>query len=294
MSELPEPTELDAGPASSNGASANGASRSAEEPLRLGGMALRNGLLIHGPTSWAVAARSATGEVEVASGAKPSLARGRLATTPMLRGPLRLAEALLVVPLARARLRSARLPFEDPTVLAAMAGSMALSNAMRRLHAPSVARETAIALLGALPAIAALRDRDLAAYHGAEHKSIGGYESGTDPLEFPKEHGRCGSNLIGPMLALSVTGQVVVERLFEDPGPVPRALAALVGTGAAVELFAYAEKHPDSLPARAVHGPGHEIQRLVSTREPTAAQMEVGLAALAEVLRVEGVAADSG
>ena len=30
-----------------------------EEKLRLGGMALRNGLLVHGPTSWAVAVRTA-------------------------------------------------------------------------------------------------------------------------------------------------------------------------------------------------------------------------------------------
>ena len=28
------------------------------DPLRLGGMALRNGLLVHGPTSWAAAVRA--------------------------------------------------------------------------------------------------------------------------------------------------------------------------------------------------------------------------------------------
>ena len=33
-----------------------------EPPLRLGGMALRNGLLIHGPTAWAAAARAADGD----------------------------------------------------------------------------------------------------------------------------------------------------------------------------------------------------------------------------------------
>jgi uncharacterized protein YqhQ len=35
--------------------------------------------------------------------------------------------------------------------------------------------------------------------------------------------------------------------------------------------------------------PGYEIQRVVGTREPTEAQLEVGRAALAEILRVEGV-----
>ena len=44
---------------------------------------------------------------------------------------------------------------------------------------------------------------------------------------------------------------------------------------------------------RAVHGPGHEIQRLVSTREPTSEQLEVGVAALSEVLRAEELAGRS-
>ena len=61
-------------------------------------MALRNGLLIHGPTSWAAAARAPDGSIEVASGPKPSFGAGRLGAVPGLRGPLRLAEAMAVVP----------------------------------------------------------------------------------------------------------------------------------------------------------------------------------------------------
>ena len=83
-------------------------------------MALRNGLLIHGPISWAIAARAADGTIEVAPGLKPSLARGGFAEVPLLRGALRLAEALAVILVARLRLASARLPFEDRTVLTAM------------------------------------------------------------------------------------------------------------------------------------------------------------------------------
>jgi uncharacterized protein YqhQ len=263
------------------------------EPLRLGGMALRNGLLIHGPTAWAVAARAADGTIEVASGPKPTLARGRLAAIPVLRGPLRLAEALAVIPLARIRARSARLPFEDRTVIMAMVGSTVATRLMRSAWRATTGREVMIAALGALPAMAALRDNDLAAYHGVEHKSIGGYETGADPAEIPKEHERCGSNLIGPMLGLSIAGQVLVERLWDDPGPGPRAAAALAAAGLAVELFVYAERNPDSAVGRGIHGPGYEIQRLFSTREPTAEQMEVGRAALHEVLRAEGVPADS-
>jgi uncharacterized protein YqhQ len=273
--------------------STNGSEPAAEERLRLGGMALRNGLLIHGPTSWAVAARNSAGEIEVASGPKPTLARGRLATTPVVRGPLRLIEALAVVPLARMRLRSARLPFEDPAVAATLVGSTLVTRVLRSMREATAGREAVIALLGSLPALAALRDHDLAAYHGVEHKSIGGYETDTDPNDVAKEHERCGSNLIGPMMGLSIGGQVLLEHFVDEPGPVARAATAMAAAGVAVELFAYAEKHPDSPIGRGIHGPGHEIQRLFSTREPTPEQMEVGEAALREVLRAEGVPADT-
>jgi uncharacterized protein YqhQ len=48
----------------------------------------------------------------------------------------------------------------------------------------------------------ALRGPDLAAYHGAEHISIGTYEN--DGVPAPKEHPRCGSQLIAPMVASSL------------------------------------------------------------------------------------------
>ena len=56
---------------SQTSASGNGAG---PRRLRLGGMALRNGLLIHGPTSWAAAARAGDGTIKVASGPKPTFA----------------------------------------------------------------------------------------------------------------------------------------------------------------------------------------------------------------------------
>ncbi len=284
MSELPAGDDL---PEAPNGTSA-------EKPLRLGGMALRNGLLIHGPTSWAAAVRSPNGSIDVASGRKPTFAQGKLGTTPGLRGPLRMAEALAVVPLARMRLRSARLPFEDPRVVVAALGTAAASSLARRKggepESPTraAAREAAVAALGILPAMAALRDRELAAYHGVEHKAIGAYEKGSrDPRDAPKEHDRCGSNLIAPLLAFSVAGQVATQALVEKPGPVARAAAGTGAVSAAVEVFGYADRNPDTGLGRAVHAVGHEIQRLLSTREPTAEQLKVGVAALEAILDEE-------
>src|SRR6188472_904993 len=101
----------------------------APEKLRLGGMALRNGLLIHGPTHWAAAVRDRDGEIQVASASKPELAPKLVARVPGLRGPLKLAEAMAVLPLARRRLPAARLPFEDWRVVAAAGTTLVLTGA---------------------------------------------------------------------------------------------------------------------------------------------------------------------
>jgi uncharacterized protein YqhQ len=255
--------------------------------LRLGGMALRNGLLIHGPTSWAAAARTPSGEIQVASGRKPVLAPKLAVRVPLLRGPLRLAEAFLLIPTVRMRLRAARLPFEDARVIAAMLIASSASRALRRRRT-SASGELVQAVLGLAPAMVALSDRNLAAYHGVEHKAIGAYEQGSDdPASATKEHDRCGSNLVVPMLVLSAAGQILLERVLERPGPLARAAVGIGSASLAAEMFAWSERNPETSAARAFHRPGHEIQRLIATKEPTPAQLEVGVAALDEILRVE-------
>jgi uncharacterized protein YqhQ len=281
MSETPIPEAAD--PAvSGNGAGPR---------LRLGGMALRNGLLIHGPTSWAIAARAPDGDLVVASGRKPTFAPA-IASIPLLRGPLKLLEGFALVPLARRRLPAARLPLEDPRVLAAAGLVTLLSGALRRRRPATLLSESTGAVLGAVPALVALRGSDLAAYHAVEHKAIGAYEQGhADPREVPKEHERCGSHLVAPLLVLSIAGQLVVERLVERPGPIARGLAGLAGVAVAAELFAWSERNPGSPVAHALRRPGTEIQRHVATREPSDEQLEVGSAALVEILRAESAAA---
>jgi uncharacterized protein YqhQ len=262
--------------------------------LRLGGMALRNGLLIHGPTHWAAAARDSDGEIQVASARKPELAPGLVARAPGLRGPVKLAEAMAVLPLARRRLPAARMPFEDWRVVAAVGATLLASSALRRRGSTTPLREGVVQAIGAVPALVALMDRDLAAYHGVEHKNIAAYEQGIDDVaSVPKEHDRCGSNLIVPMMLLSAVGTVLLERLLPEPGPVARGLTGLGGASLAVELFAWSDRHHGEPLAEAFHTPGREIQRLVATKEPTPEQLEVGAAAMTEILRVEGAPGDA-
>ena len=265
------------------------------EKLRLGGMALRNGLLIHGPTHWAAAVRDGNGEVQVASERKPELAPKLAGKVPGLRGPLKLAEAMAVLPLVRRRLPAARLPFEDWRVLAAIGTTLVATATLRRRLASSALRESVVQVLGAAPAVIALSDRDLAAYHGVEHKAIAAYEQGIDdPASVPKEHDRCGSNLIAPMMLLSVGGTVMLERLVEKPSPLARAVVGLGGASLAVEMFAWSDRNHGAPLAEAFHAPGREIQRRIATKEPTPEQLQVGIAALAEILRVEEPGADDG
>jgi len=259
-----------------------------KDRLRLGGMALRNGLLIHGPTHWAAAVRDKDGGIEVASERKPELAPELVAKLPGLRGPVKLAEAMLVLPLVRRRMRSARLPFEDPRVLGAIGATLVTTSLLRKKAPASTLREGIVQAIGVVPALVALGDRDLAAYHGVEHKAIAAYERGVDDVaSVPKEHDRCGSNLVVPMMLLSAGGTVLLERLVENPSAAARAGVGLGGASIAVEMFAWSDRHHGDPLAEAFHTPGREIQRHWATKEPTPEQLEVGIAAMEEILRVE-------
>ena len=267
--------------------SGNGATPEDPPPkVRLGGMALRNGLLVHGPRYWAVGLRGADGGVRVESGEKPRI-RGRVAELPGVRGVARLAEAFALLPVIKRQVPQVQLPFEDARVLAAMAGSSMISAATRRLRPRTTASELMLAALGIAPAAIALRDSDLAAYHGVEHKAIAGYEQDTDAALVAKEHDRCGSNLVAPMILSTVAGNVLVRSVLGLRGPAASALVTVAGMAVSVELFAWSERHHDTALAHAFRRPGYEMQRLFATREPTSEQLEVGREAMAEILRRE-------
>jgi uncharacterized protein YqhQ len=257
-----------------------------EDKLRLGGMALRNGLLVHGPTHWAAAVRTRDGEVKVASGRKPSISGTAAERVPGLRGVLKLGEAMAVIPLVKRALPEAKLPMQDLRTLGAMGAAAVGGQAIRRVRARTLGSETVVALISLAPALMALRSGDLAAYHGVEHKSIAGYEDGEDAAAADKEHDRCGSHLVTPMLATATLGNVAARRAGLK-GPAAEAAVGVGSAAVAVEVFAWSERHPDSGLARLLRKPGYEIQRVVGTREPSAEQLQVGRAALEEILRVE-------
>jgi len=256
-----------------------------DKKLRLGGMALRNGLLVHGPTHWAAAVRTRDGEIKAASGKKPRL---RAADgVPGVRGVARLGEAMAVIPLVKRGLPEARLPFQDVSVLTVAAGA-SITGALARKRIRGVGGESIAALISVAPALFALRGGELAQYHGVEHKAIAAYEQDADDArDTSKEHERCGSHLVAPLLASNLAGTVLLRRALEKPGPMAGGAVAIASTAVAVEVFAWCERNSETRLAQALRKPGFEIQRLIGTREPDERQLEVGRAALAEILRVE-------
>jgi len=253
------------------------------EQIRLGGMALGNGVLVHGPSAWACAVRAESGEVKVAAARKRfQAARVR---NPLLRGPARLAEAFSLLPMVKRALPEAQLPMTRPSVVGSMIGSAVLLQGLRRSAVRPLARELVTALLSVAPAALALRGGELAAYHGAEHISIGSYEHGETR---PREHERCGSHLVGPMLLTTAAGNLLAEQAPERLRRPARAAGALGAAAASVELFGWMTRHPDNRLAQALARPGHELQHRFGTREPSPEQLEVAEAALRACLELEG------
>lgn len=256
-----------------------------DDKLRLGGMALRNGLLVHGPTRWAAAVRDKQGEIQTASGRKPRFTK--FDGVPGMRGVARLGEAMAVIPLVKRALPAAQLPYEAPSVAGA-AGAATVGAALlrRRGRKGSLAAELGATAVSLVPTLVALRAGELAQYHGAEHKAIGEYEQ--DTTDVTREHDRCGSHLMAPLILSNLAGVALLRRAVETPSTLQGSAVALASMGVAVEVFGWAERHADTATARALKVPGYELQRVLGTREPTEAQLDVGRAALAEVLEAEG------
>ncbi len=252
------------------------------DPVRLGGMALGNGVLVHGPQAWAAAIRTHDGELKVVARRKRLRAAG--VRNPVLRGPARIAEAIALLPIVKLAMPEVELPMARRGVVGSMVASSAILRGVRSAGLRPVVRELATAALSIAPAVLALRGGDLAAYHGAEHISIGTYEHGEDR---PREHERCGSHLVGPMLITTAAGNVLAERAPEQLRPAARAAGTVGALAASVELFGWMNRHPTHPLSRALAWPGHELQHRLGTRDPSPEQLEVANAALRACLELE-------
>jgi hypothetical protein len=212
-------------------------------------------------------------------------------TSPLVRGPARLAEAFAFLPRVRRAVPEAELPFTRARVVAGMLAGTALLQAVRRSSLSSGTQELVGGAVSLAPALLAFGGGGaLASYHGAEHIAIGSYEHG-EPR--PREHERCGTHLVAPLLATGFVANVLASRAPASARPAARAAATFGTFAVSMELFGWMQRHPRHPLSRALRRPGYELQHRLVTREPTPDQLEVAEAALRACLELEQPVAEA-
>lgn len=255
-------------------------------------MALANGLLVHGPRHWAAAIRDDEGRVVTASGRKWTLRVGPFERLPLIRGLARIGEAFAVLPAVRRGLPQARFAMEEKGAATVVAGATVAALVLRRRTRSVLAQETIGAVFGLAPALITLRGSRAAVWHAVEHKSIAAYEAGgpagvEHAAEQAKEHRRCGSNLILPLMVSSIVGNTVARKLPLRRIPGARMAVSALSIGAAVEVFAFAARRPAHIVSRVIHATGHAMQAQFVTREPEADELLVGRVAMDALIDAE-------
>lgn len=129
-------------------------------------------------------------------------------------------------------------------------------------------------------------------YHGAEHKSIACFESGTEltpenAKNYTRFHPRCGTSFMFVMIALGIIAGMVVNNIFPSLGRfaltgIRLAILPLV-MGLGYEFIMFAGKH-DNVITRALSAPGLWVQR-ITTKEPTEQMLEVAIVSIKCALR---------
>jgi uncharacterized protein YqhQ len=287
----------------------------------VGGQAVLEGVMMRGPSNWAVAVRKPDGDIaEVHQSIKSPMARHRIFRLPVIRGIIALGEALAIGfrALAISANYQAQAEGEDGEEV-----QTELTRA-QLIFAFAVAIGFAILLFKVSPAlltnwigiertgwfviveglirvtifilylvlISLFPDlRRVFQYHAAEHKAINAYEAGEElkpevVQRYSQIHPRCGTAFLLWVMVIAI----FVFAFFGRPTwywlIATRILLLPVIAGLAYELIRFAGKHQDNPVLMALLAPGLWLQRL-TTRDPSLDQIEVSIRALKEVLSLE-------
>jgi uncharacterized protein YqhQ len=290
----------------------------------VGGQAVLEGVMMRGPSNWAVAVRKPDGEIaQVNQTIKSPMARHRIWRLPVIRGVIALGESLAIGFRALAISANYQAQAEAKEGEEGEEVSTELSRA-QLFFAFAIAIGFAILLFKVSPALltnwigiertgwfviveGAIRVtifilylvlislvpdlRRVFQYHAAEHKAINAYEAGDD-LEpatvqrYSQIHPRCGTAFLLWVMVIAI----FVFAFFGRPVwywlIATRILLLPVIAGIAYELIRFAGKHQRNGILMALLAPGLWLQRL-TTREPSLDQIEVSIRALKEVLSLE-------
>jgi uncharacterized protein YqhQ len=135
------------------------------------------------------------------------------------------------------------------------------------------------------------------AYHGAEHKTVNGYEAGV-PLEpesvkkFSKAHIRCGGSflfvvLIIAILVFSLVGKPALWILV-----LSRVLLLPVISALGYEVIYFGARHANNIFVKIILAPGLWVQS-ITTRHPDNGQLEVAIAAMKAAVEADNPPAET-
>ena len=293
----------------------------------IGGQALIEGVMMKGPSKTAYAVRKPDGDIAMRIEKNNSiLERVPLLNAPILRGAVKLIEAMLVGVDAIIYSASFWEVDEDEegflekhfpkhhkkmeevlsvliSLLSAVIFFMILPNLMATFFQSKIENHILLNLMEGVFRIFIFflylglisKQKDIARvfqYHGAEHKSIACYEAGA-PLtvdevrKYSRLHPRCGTSFLFMVLVISV----VVLSFFGWPSLLGRIIVRLlmfpVIAGIGFEVNRLIGKYDNRL-TLILRYPGLMIQKYFTVKEPNEEQMEVGIASLKAVLPEDG------
>jgi uncharacterized protein YqhQ len=287
----------------------------------VGGQAVLEGVMMRGPSNWAVAVRKPDGDIaQVHQPIKSPMARHFVWRLPVIRGVVALGESLAIGfrALAISANYAAQQEGEDGEEVATELTRAQL------IFAFAIAIGFAILLFKVSPAlitdwigieagwfviveglirvtifvlyltlISLFPDlRRVFQYHAAEHKAINAYEAGEElePETVQRHsliHPRCGTAFLLWVMVIAI----FVFAFFGRPHwywlIATRILLLPVIAGLAYELIRFAGKHQRNRILMTLLAPGLWLQRL-TTRQPSLDQIEVSIRALKDVLALEG------
>jgi uncharacterized protein YqhQ len=287
----------------------------------IGGQAVLEGVMMRGPSNWAVAVRKPDGDIaQITQPIESPMKRHKLARLPIVRGVVALGESLaigfraLAISANYAAQEEGEGDDEVPTELSrgqlffafaiAIGFAIALFKVTPALIADALPVDTTgwfviieglirvtifilyLVLISLLPSL-----RRVFQYHAAEHKAINALEAGDELVpervqRYSLIHPRCGTAFLLWVMVIAIFvfaffGRPVWYWLIAS-----RILLLPLIAGLAYELIRFAGKHTGNRVLMTLLAPGLWLQRL-TTREPTLDQLEVSIRALKEVLRLE-------
>jgi uncharacterized protein YqhQ len=294
-----------------------------EEPLRVGGQAVIEGVMMRSPKSMAVAVRRPNGQIVVKQEELTFFSEKTFFfKLPLVRGVIALFSALILGMEAlnfSANQALSEVEEKDPspwymglTFVVALCFGLFLFfliplflTKWLRFGIPKLSESGLLfnlvdgvirltIFLVYLWAISFFKEiQRLFEYHGAEHKSIFAFESG-EPLildrvkNFGYLHPRCGTSFLFIVMVVSILVFALIPHHVAFGFKVAsRVVFIPFIAGLSYEIIRYADRKRENRGIQFFIKPGLWLQRLTA-REPSEAQIEVALRALQAVLELEG------